>query len=366
MKVLFRVDASVDIGTGHAMRCLALARELRRNNVSSFFVMRRHAGNLIDRLRDDGFDVHTLECEPSEISVTSRSSPQSGWLGGSWRSDCIAAIQRALVVRARWVIVDHYDIDSRWEQEVSKAGFKVLVIDDLADRPHFAHALLDQTFGREVQDYQPLVPSFTRLLLGTSYALLRPEFARARDRSLSRRAQPLGRLRLLLTMGGIDKGNVTKQILLTLKTFDREIVDHIDVLMGSGAPHLTEIQLLATTMPVPVSVHVDATDVADLMASADVAIGAAGGTAWERCCLGLPTIMLVLAENQALIAETLARAQAVAVIDSVEEVAQKLPALLHKLMADQHYRIKMSRNASALLDGLGLRRVVNILETVDD
>jgi len=176
----------------------------------------------------------------------------------------------------------------------------------------------------------------------------------------------LGRLRLLLTMGGIDKGNVTKQILLTLKTFDREIVDHIDVLMGSGAPHLTEIQLLATTMPVPVSVHVDATDVADLMASADVAIGAAGGTAWERCCLGLPTIMLVLAENQALIAETLARAQAVAVIDSVEEVAQKLPALLHKLMADQHYRIKMSRNASALLDGLGLRRVVNILETVDD
>lgn len=362
-RVVFRADASLEIGTGHVMRCLALAEGLAAEGAECHFVCRQHPGNLIDAIKARGNIVHPLPMA-EEGSGDSRSQGNSipvhaHWLGSSWQQD--AATCRTLIERLapEWLVVDHYGLDARWEEAVLSASgprgvTSLLVIDDLADRPHRADLLLDQNLGRDADDYLPLVPAHCGLLMGPQYALLRPEFSELREFSLVRRQQaPLERL--LISLGGIDKDNATGKVLEALKVCDLPGDTTITVVMGGHAPWRDEVRNFAARLPWTTEIVENVNDMARRMAEADLAIGAAGSTSWERCCLGLPALVLVLAENQRPVARALDVAGAAICVESpvdIEKFAHDVAALQEPAMLRA-----MSASAAAVTEGKGVRMV---------
>ncbi|MDA0629896.1 MAG: UDP-2,4-diacetamido-2,4,6-trideoxy-beta-L-altropyranose hydrolase [Proteobacteria bacterium] len=325
MQVAFRADASLQIGTGHVMRCLTLADALAAKGAECQFICRAHAGNLIEFIRSKGHVTHALHIDA--LATASSTAPgtdpstaelaHSHWLGATQVQDAEACTPILAAQRPDWLIVDHYALDARWERALAPLYRKLMVIDDLADRPHACDLLLDQTFGRDAADYRLLVPADCRLLCGSHYALLRPEFAALRPYSLQRRAQPTLR-ELLITMGGVDKDNATGQVLHALRTCPLPVDCRITVVMGATAPWLEEVRTQAQDMPWPTRVLVGVNDMAQLMADSDLAIGAAGSISWELCCLGVPNLLVCTAANQRTAIGALASANATARLDRAE------------------------------------------------
>ena len=366
MKVAFRADASLHIGTGHIMRCLTLADALTARGAECVFICRPHAGNLLDLIRSRGYTAHALpDCQPPTGAGTRQPANEgapahSHWLNATQAEDAEACATILAQLQPDWLIVDHYALDARWEQALKPYYRKLLVIDDLADRAHACDLLLDQTFGRQAQDYRSRVPADCQLLCGSQYALLRPEFAALRPYSLQRRSEP--RLRhLLITMGGVDKDNATGQVLAALRQSALPDDCRITVVMGSTAPWLAEVGRQAQDMPWPTQIRVGVSDMAQLMADSDLAIGAAGATSWERCCLGLPTAMMVLAETQIYAARLLEKAGAVQTLTSAPDLVAQLQAFIYQVNSDSSEMKKLIASASEITDGYGCERVTDRL-----
>lgn len=305
MNIIFRVDASIKMGTGHVMRCLTLADALKKQGSKIQFICREHTGNLIDFIQNKGYQVFPLKSYEQTTNLNS-SLVHANWLGCSQKQDiteCETILQKN---QTDWLIIDHYALDINWEKALKPYYKKLMVIDDLADRQHDCALLLDQTYGRKNKDYLPWVTENCQLLLGSNYALLRPEFAKWREYSLQRRITPEFK-NLLITMGGVDQDNVTASVLTALKQCDLPNDLTITVIMGITAPHSEAVKKIAKTMPNKTDVKMGVSNMAEIMANADLAIGAAGATTWERCCLGLPSIAIQLAENQKNILQNLFR-----------------------------------------------------------
>jgi UDP-2,4-diacetamido-2,4,6-trideoxy-beta-L-altropyranose hydrolase len=241
---------------------------------------------------------------------------------------------------------------------------KLLVIDDLADRPHRCDLLLDQNLGRQPQDYACLVPAQCKSLTGPQYTLLRPEFAALRPYSLQRRQLPTFK-HLLITMGSVDLPNATGQVLQALKFCALPHDCRVSVVMGLQAPWLQQVREQSQDMPWPTEVLVSITDMAQRMAESDLAIGAAGSTSWERCCLGLPTLMVVLADNQWPGARALQEAQAACLIGAVCDITAQLPLAFRALTQDQRL-MHMSTAASTVTDGQGVDKVLQAIGVLND
>jgi len=371
MKVAFRTDASLQMGSGHVMRCLTLADALKAQGADCHFISRQHPGHLLDVIHQRGYKSNSLvaHVQPARAAIKSivkeAPNPQqkpvhSAWLGNTWQNDSqeTAAILRGL--QPDWLVVDHYALDQRWERALAPHYRKLLVIDDLADRPHVCDLLLDQNLGRQPEHYAPLVPQQCQVLTGPHYALLRPEFAALRPCSLQRRqAQPALR-QLLITMGGVDQPNATGQVLQALKACALPQELRITVVMGLMAPWLQNVRELAAQMPWPTEVVVNVSDMAQRMADSDLAIGAAGSTSWERCCLGLPTLMVVLAENQQAGAKALQAAHAACLVGSVSDIATQLPQTIRELI-DSAGLTRMSLAASAITNGQGVEKILKTM-----
>ena len=195
------------------------------------------------------------------------------------------------------------------------------------------------------------------MLTGPQYALLRPEFAGLRPYSLQRRQARPALCQLLITMGGVDQPNATGQVLQALKTCALPADCRITVVMGLTAPWLQNVRELAAQMPWPTEVVVNVNDMARRMADSDLAIGAAGSTSWERCCLGLPTLMVVLAENQQAGAQALEAAHAARLIGSVSDIATQLPQAVREL-SDSKHQMRMSLAASSITNGQGVEKIL--------
>ena len=364
--IVFRVDASLQIGTGHVMRCLTMANVLREQGHACHFICREHIGNLITFIREQGHTAHPLSYQGVDepvrtIEVDRISLAHAEWLGASQDEDATACGEILRNIQPQWLVVDHYALDARWERQLGAHYHRLLVIDDLADRPHLCDVLLDQTLARDPLDYQPWVPADCRVLCGAQYALLRPEFAALRSYSLQRRqSAPLHHI--LVSMGGVDKDNATGQILTTLATVELPADCTITVVMGPTAPWLETIRRQAARMPVTTLVKSGVSDMAQLMADSDLAIGAAGATSWERCCLGVPTIMVVLAANQQQVAAGLQDAQAVRVVLASQDIPLTLPTLMKELLQSTAKLHQMSQAAAAVTDGTGVARVIGHLE----
>jgi UDP-2,4-diacetamido-2,4,6-trideoxy-beta-L-altropyranose hydrolase len=361
MHVAFRVDASQQIGTGHVMRCLSLAEELRKQGVDCRFICRCHPGNLIDQIRQGGFLVHALPFDRNHESDDS-GPIHAKWIGVGWKLDADQTKVWLGETVLDWLIVDHYGLDDRWEREMLPHYHRLMVIDDLADRPHACHLLLDQTYGRDASDYSAFVPVACRLLCGTKYALLRPEFGALRSYSLQRRVRPALR-DLLISLGGVDKDNVTCQVLEALRSCQLLSNLRITVVLGSTAPWRDEVRKLAENMPWPTRVLIGVKNVAQLMAESDLAIGAAGGSSWERCCLGLPTIMLVLADNQRKVAQELTLSGAAISIDLNQVSNRYIGEILAQLTSDPMRLHRMSKSSATIVNGSGVSEVIYSMNT---
>lgn len=313
MHIAFRTDASLQIGTGHVMRCLTLADALRERGAQSTFICRPHAGHLFDLFQQRGHMAKALA--PADDAYTAPADEcHAKWLGTDWANDA-AQTQQALGDQVvDWLVVDHYALDRRWEQTMRTHTRRIMAIDDLADRPHDCDLLLDQNLGHQALDYRALVPTECRLLCGSKYALLRPDFASIRKYSLQRRVLPELR-ELLITMGGVDKDNATAKVLQMLRACSLPEDCKITVVLGLTAPWLDTVNKLAQAMPRPTRVLSGVSNMARLMADSDLAIGAAGSTAWELCCLGVPNLLVCTAANQASVITALASIKATLEID---------------------------------------------------
>lgn len=262
------------------------------------------------------------------------------------------------LIKPDWLVVDHYALDAEWESAARPVGSSVMVVDDLADRQHFCEILVDQTLGRDSVDYHGLVHEGCERLVGSDFALLRSEFFEEREHSLKRRmlAKPE---HLLISLGGRDQYNLTESVLDSLAEIDGLNL-RITAVLGLAAPWRASVEARASSMRMPIQVLSDVTNMARLMTSADIAIGAAGTTAWERCCLGLPTLLFVLAENQVMIADALVSAGAACQIDlpSLTGFSAQMKTELLRMIAPSNLQ-SMSKAASKVTDGCGGGRIVD-------
>ena len=356
MRIVFRTDASLQIGTGHVMRCLTLAEALRERGSICSFICREHPGNLIDLIQQRGFLVHALRCVQDWV-VQENTLSYAGWLGADWQADAEESRVGAGAPAIDWLIVDHYALDHRWEQSMRAYCRHIMAIDDLADRTHDCDLLLDQNLSRKREHYGGLLKGETTTLVGPQYALLRPEFAALRAQSRTRRQSNLQLSRLLVTMGGVDKDNATGEVLSALQSCSLPADLRVTVVMGPHAPWLAQVQAKAAQMPWPTEVLAGVNNMAYLMAESDLAIGAAGGTAWERCSLGLPSLVLVLAQNQLPGAVALQEAGAAVAMQSQQQITNFFAS--HQSTSEAREVLnKLSQAAASVTDGEGCQRTV--------
>lgn len=355
-RFVIRVDASLQIGTGHVMRCLSLAAGLDARQAHVQFICREHEGNLIDLIEERGFEVVVLPKSVIHVDDMSTDNPHyAHWLGCHWKTDANQC-RDLLKDPVDWIIVDHYALDYRWERVLRDKCNRLMCIDDLADRTHDCDLLLDQCLGRKVGDYSERIPDHAQQLFGPKFALLRPEFEKWRTASLVRRKDPQLR-HILVAMGGVDNKNVSGRILTSLQGCNLPKLEKITVVLGQYAPWSEQVKTQASEMTINVQVLLGVDNMAELMTSSDLVIGAGGSTTWERCSLGVPSVLINLAENQRNTAHYMLKADAAFVIDNVSGIDLLLPRFLKSGTVLEHLKT-YAQASSRLADGTGVSKVI--------
>ena len=348
MKIAFRTDASSQIGTGHFMRCLTLAEALKKQGVDICFVSRNLPLHLSDMLDINSIQLITLSFHDTDTSIDELA--HASWLGVSQEQDAQETVKSLSGQVCDWMVVDHYALDVRWESKVRPNVKKIMVIDDLADRHHDCDILLDQNYYADMQTrYNAKAPSHCQLLLGPSYALLREEFRALREQVKVRNGDVK---KVLVFMGGVDADNYTFEAIEALAEVNAGL--KVDVVIGAQHPFKEIIE--NTCVKHGYVCHIQTPYMAKLMAKADLAIGAGGSASWERCCLGLPSLLVALADNQIAIVKELSAISGCTYIDNGDEV--NLKKRLTELIANPALTQKISANAFSIVDGLGVSKVL--------
>jgi UDP-2,4-diacetamido-2,4,6-trideoxy-beta-L-altropyranose hydrolase len=354
MRIAIRVDSSAEMGTGHFMRCLTLADGLLSQGSTVRFVTRRLPPHLESQVTPR-HEVVRL----AESAATTRlagGGPYSQWLGTTQETDAVDSARALAGYEADWLIVDHYAIDACWESALRNHVRRIAVIDDLADRKHDCDLLLDQNFYENAGDrYAGRIPESAKTLLGPRFALLRPEFMERRKGVNSRCGEVR---RLLILFGGVDATNMTSRAISAVAGLSERGI-RVDVVIGSAHAHTG--QIAAACAAHGFELHVQTPRVADLMAAADLSIGAGGSTTWERCCLGLPTLAICTAENQR---QQLRDAGAAGLVYALEVGADPeltIKRHLEALLENETLRTSLSRNGLRMVDGRGVDRILTAM-----
>jgi UDP-2,4-diacetamido-2,4,6-trideoxy-beta-L-altropyranose hydrolase len=346
--LLIRADASTRMGTGHVMRCLSLAQAWPGK---ARFAMAESTPALEARLVAEGFPLHRITAKPGTVDDAEQTiaiglkpeAQQSGtWVSG-------------LKSQPAWVVCDGYHFDADFQRAIKKAVLRLLQVDDYGHAEHYsADYILNQNLyasGRFYADREP----YTRLLLGTRYVMLRQQFNEWRN--WHREVPPVAR-KVLVTLGGADPDNVTGKVIEALRGLDVEA----KIVVGGSNPHLNQLQSQVASLQSQVFLIVDANNMPELMAWADVAVFAGGTTSYELAFMGLPGLVFVLADNQAGIAAALDRERvSVNLGEHTQVTVAKTADVLQSLLNDPSRRDKMSRRGRQLVDGEGVKRVVDSL-----
>jgi UDP-2,4-diacetamido-2,4,6-trideoxy-beta-L-altropyranose hydrolase len=337
-RILFLPDCGPEVGGGHVMRCLALARALAARGASCAMLAPPAAAGVLDAFAPEG--LQRIEIGPASgeelVEMTCEAARR-------WPADV--------------VFLDHYGLAEAEERRLAETRAAVAVIDDLADRPHACRLLVDPSLGRTAEAYRLLTPADCHLLAGPDYALLAPDYGKGRATALAARRPADPPRRLLISLGLMDLRGITASVLQLIGPQFGTL--EADVVVGGTAPSLPELLALAKTDP-RVRLHVDSRDMAGLIASADIGIGAGGVSTWERAALGLPSISLILADNQRQLALDLDRMGAVLAVEAWgKEVSKALPAAFARLASDGRLRSRLSETSASLCDGQGAGRVAD-------
>lgn len=358
-KIFFRADASREIGSGHVTRCLNLASALRDRGAVCVFISRAHEGNLIAKTQQQGFEVLTLkEKRKGSLGNKPKQTEYIRWLGTDWKTDAMETLQVLKSSRPDWLVVDHYGLESRWEKKLRACCKKIMVIDDLADRDHSCDLLLDQNLVADLETrHQERVPPNCTLLLGNQYALLQKIYAELHPCAPPR----LGSIRrLLVFFGGADHKHLVLNTIEAFLGLGRPDL-FLDVVIGPAGTAWSQLKAKVKEHR-QISLHENLPSLAPLMLKADLAIGGGGSTSWERCCLGLPTLVITVAENQIAIAQEMNRQGLIRWLGHKNKVSAKTILLaLKKVLADQGSLADWSSRCWGCLDGKGASRVADIL-----
>jgi len=356
MKIVFRVDASSAMGSGHLIRCKNLALALIKRGAEVSFICRDFNGNLIHDLLAESISVSVLASP--KISARTTDS-YLHWLGVSQEVDAAETILALNSEHPDWMIVDHYALDIVWEKQVKPHVKKVLVIDDLANRLHLCDLLLDQNYSFETNNrYQRLLPEDSRQILGPRYALMDSNFQHAREKMSKNR---IGIKTILIYLGGVDPDNITSMALLALSDPKLEEIQ-VNVLIGANSPpHRQAVEVLVEARPYT-KLYEPQDNMVELLVGADLVIGAGGVSALERLSLGVPTILVSVADNQIAVCKALAAAGCAYYVGHA-------PALLYKELLGQllwcienQYQItEKAKQGLTIVDALGARRTTEVI-----
>ena len=309
------------------MRCLTLASALAERGATCVFALNEMGAALVDRFGGGRFETR----QPIQTSASSQAEAFDA------------------------LVMDDYTVSAEHEQVVREQTRTLVVIDDLADRPHLSDLLIDPGYGRQDADYDGLLPATASRLTGPHYALVKPTFAASRASALARPV-PTWPSRMFMSFGLSDVGGVAAHAVELVRAAAPEL--QIDLALASDAQSLAPLQISADSK---LRLHVDCPDVASLMAEADLAIGAGGASTWERCCLGLPTLAVIVADNQRTMIETLAKAGAVLAVDlEGPDFDQTFGEALQRLMQSET-RVGLKTASAGLCDGLGAERVAEAI-----
>ncbi len=344
-RLLIRADAGSRMGTGHVMRCLALAQAWQAAGGRVLFAEAQAVPALDERLRGEGIEIAHL---PPVV------------LGSG--EDAAATAVLAQQFNAQWIVIDGYHFGAVYQKQLKEAGFRLLFVDDNGHADHYyADLVLNQNIHAEAALYQRREP-YTRLLLGTSYALLRREFWpwRGWRREIPERAR-----RILVTLGGSDPDNVTLKVIRALQRLDDAELEAV-VVVGGSNPHYDSLVTAVAEGEAAIQLQRNVTNMPELMAWADLAVSAGGSTCWELAFMGLPNIILVLADNQCLIAQKLDEAGAALNLGWYENIT--LEMITHSfatlLNCPDQLQI-MSHSGKRIVDGWGSVKVIQIMVTGD-
>jgi len=340
--LLIRVDAGKNIGYGHAMRCLALAQAWQDEKGSVAFVMAKDAPSFTQRLQEEKMEIIPIAVEPGS------------------KEDAATTIEIAKEKKASWIVVDGYHFDATYQQIIKDAGLRLLFIDDYGHAEYYpADIVLNQNIHATEKFYLNRAP-YTKLLLGTRYVLLRREFLKWQG---YKRETPDVARKILVTMGGGDPENVTLKVLQALNEIEIDGLETVAVVGGSN-PHYETLKKFTQNSRVTIHLKKDAQNMPELMAWADVAIANGGSTTYELVFMGVPSIIIVLAENQKLVAEGLNDINCALNLGWYNDLTSlKIARYLSNLCLNQKYRTQMSKNSRAMINGNGVMKVLSCMSS---
>ena len=338
VRILVFPDCGPRIGGGHVMRCLTLARALTARGAAVTFAANPSAQAVLTN-----FGARDITVFPISDDLEEAVPATLAW-ARSWKADA--------------VLLDHYFLGPEQEAAFGK-GRKLAVVDDLADRPRPADLLLNPGYGSRAEDYAALVPPGAVVLAGPAFALVRPEFAAHRERSLAHRHEGGHLKHVLISLGLTDVGGITGRVVKALRPKLEGLM--LDVVMGDGAGSLPAMREQAKT-DCSLRLHIDTHAMAELMVQADLCVGAGGGSAWERATVGLPTVTVVLADNQRPMAQAMARDGLTLALDAGDkDFETQLIVAVQRLVEDSSLRRSLTEKAAAACDGQGAGRVAEAL-----
>lgn len=340
MKLVFRADAGTRMGTGHVMRCLALAHAWQDRLGHAVIATARPSRALEARLIQERLGVQHINVEPGS------------------RADADLTIDLARKLRAGWIVLDGYHFCSDYQQAIKEAGLHLLVIDDFGHADHYAADIVLNQNIYAAEHFYPSRKGYTRLLLGTQYVLLRREF---QEWSSWQRTLPEVASKVLVTLGGSDPDNVTRRVVLALREIPEKNL-RVIVLIGGNNPHREQLEFVVRSAGGSIELQTNAMDMPSLMAWADCAIGAGGTTSWEAAFMALPNALLILADNQEATVKALAeRGVSLNLGRGSEAKSREIAAALNGWFSSAHCRCDMARRGRELVDGKGAARTVGLM-----
>lgn len=350
MRVVFRADASQEEGGGHLVRSLVIARELSKRGHDCILVTQEGSVDLLPGGRDSlpKSNFLTKEIEKSDFD---NAQALYNSLPENWNADL--------------AFIDSYRLQKSYQTHVRKFSPKIAVMEDMPVREHDADFLIDPTYNRKTNEYKDLLTTQAIIKTGVDFAPLREEFALYRDQSIERRESQKAdsTKHLVISMGLSDPLNATKFAMEALLALDRDLDFDLTVVLGKNSPHQNQIEELAKQFKKPATLLIAHNQMAKLMSVCDLVLGGGGSSSWERCCLGVPSIQLILARNQEDVTNSLAeRGAVISFCYSNALNKTRVTSAVNTYLTNNDLLLQTSRAASKICDGDGAWRIANELE----